>query len=281
MDVIITQNGNKMKSTADIKILLARRHPTDGGEWMTMFELRNGTGWSARQERYLDCFALNLYPSKNHIRHAYEIKISRNDWLKELSQPEKRTWGLEISNQFWFIAPTGIIKKEEVPEGCGLLRVTDNGKLVRDVIAQHRKTRDFDIGEICAMLRSVANIKNDALWKHQGKELNHLEMMEVLSENKGRIIHQEASIIAGQKLDKIKQTLTSYAEELERAGCIPPKWMKDGNLDRAYSFDALRWVSENVSPGLQAHQIEMAIKKIEESTFALERIKNGLKEQIE
>jgi len=245
-----------MMDSARIKKLLANRHPMGNGEWVTMFELRNGTGFTQVQTRYMDCFAIHTYPSKGHIRHGYEIKVSRADWLAELAQPEKRRWAMEISNQFWFVAPTGIIKKDEVPEGCGLLLVTETGMLVRDVVAKHHAAREFRMDEIASMLRSVLNLKTDKLWKYQGVDLSHEGMMDVLTANQGRIIHTEVEKIVARKVKHVEEILRAYAAELRNAGCTPPHWMENGYIYGARAWDAAKWVSENVAPGMVASEIK-------------------------
>ena len=48
-----------------------------------------------------------------------EIKASRADFLKE-KRNKKYLKSLNICNKFYFVCKEGLIKPEEVPEGCGL-----------------------------------------------------------------------------------------------------------------------------------------------------------------
>lgn len=118
--------------TSEIIALLEQRHPLP--EWVFISELRFGTGYDhwhkrkVRWERRIDGWAINCWPSKKLLRISYEIKVSRSDFLMELRQPEKRKPAMEVSNQFYFVTPDGLIAANELPEHCGLM-VARDGKL--------------------------------------------------------------------------------------------------------------------------------------------------------
>lgn len=116
------------EETKAILKALRRRHPEK--EWAFFEELRAGTGYrnvaaGLNPEQRFDAWAMNLYPSKNFVRIAYEIKVSRSDFLREIKHPEKRTQALHLSNQFYFVAPVGLIKPNELPPEAGLIEVKD------------------------------------------------------------------------------------------------------------------------------------------------------------
>jgi hypothetical protein len=108
----------------DLLNVIELRHPTPG--WVFIRELKIGTGW-VRQKigegEYIDGFAFNCYPSKHYERIAYEVKVNRGDFLAELKNPDKREPFLRYSNRFYFVAPVGLIKPEEVPDECGLIEI--------------------------------------------------------------------------------------------------------------------------------------------------------------
>lgn len=52
-------------------------------------------------------------------RIALEIKVSRSDFLSETD--EKRGPWRRFADKFAYVAPTGMIKPEELPPGCGLM----------------------------------------------------------------------------------------------------------------------------------------------------------------
>lgn len=69
---------------------------------------------------YIDFVAICYFPSNfNFI--SYEIKVSRNDFLKDLKMfDEKQRDALKLSTQFFYICPEGLIQKHEVPDRAGL-----------------------------------------------------------------------------------------------------------------------------------------------------------------
>ncbi len=65
---------------------LRKRHGAVGREWAFFDELRAGTGYKnirkgMNPEQRFDAWAINLYPSKGHMTIAYEVKVSRSDFL--------------------------------------------------------------------------------------------------------------------------------------------------------------------------------------------------------
>ncbi|TGE35912.1 hypothetical protein E4K67_22615 [Desulfosporosinus fructosivorans] len=134
--------------TQDTKMILKAlrcRHPER--EWAFFEELRAGTGYrnvaaGLNPEQRFDAWAINLYPSRNFVRIAYEIKVSRSDFLKEIKHPEKRTQALQMSNQFYFVAPVGLIKASELPPEAGLIEVKDEWESRMKVRAPVREAVD-------------------------------------------------------------------------------------------------------------------------------------------
>ena len=94
--------------------------------WAFFGDLRLGTGFRQDSAQTIDAFAVALWPSKGSGSYAYEIKVSRSDFLRELKQPLKRRLALRFSNMFWFVTPEGLVRLEEVPIECGLLEVRRN-----------------------------------------------------------------------------------------------------------------------------------------------------------
>lgn len=56
--------------------------------YIVLGEVRNTTGY-ARRVRIADALVLSTWPSRGLYIHGFEIKSSRNDWLREFGAPEK------------------------------------------------------------------------------------------------------------------------------------------------------------------------------------------------
>lgn len=114
-------------TTAQALDSLTRRHTecsVNGREdWLVIRELRTGTGYGRDSEQRIDLFAMQY--TGQHITVGYELKLSRSDWLRELKKPRKRALAMRFTRQFYFAAPRGVIKLDEVPYDCGLIEFED------------------------------------------------------------------------------------------------------------------------------------------------------------
>lgn len=106
--------------TNDILVYLRNRYKWDGWkkEYVAFEELRMGPAGDGQR---IDFWVMNCWG--NHGKKAFEIKISRGDFLKEIKKPTKRRCALSVSNQYYFIVPKGLLKVEEIPPECGLIEV--------------------------------------------------------------------------------------------------------------------------------------------------------------
>lgn len=100
-------------------------------KWAFFAELRVGTGYIQALddiwEQRFDAWAIALWPSKKFLRIAFEVKVTRSDFLSEIKNPQKRQAAMALSNQFYFVTPQGLIKKEEIPDDCGLIEIKPTG----------------------------------------------------------------------------------------------------------------------------------------------------------
>lgn len=142
-------------TAAEICDYLRDRYQLD--EWVLFFELRAGTGYAYKVDQRVDAWVMNTWPSKDLIKLAFEIKISRNDFLRELKHPEKREYAMSISNRFYFLTPQGLVSPEEVPADCGLIEVALDGqfKTVRE--APLRKIEQPEWLFIASLARQICH----------------------------------------------------------------------------------------------------------------------------
>lgn len=142
----------------DIIKALRKRHGKNGREWALFEELRAGTGYKdirkgLNPEQRFDAWAINLYPSKGHMTIAYEIKVSRSDFLHEIKHPKKRQTAVLYSNEFYFVTPKGLVSKEEIPEGCGLIEVKEDLSSRVVVKAEHRLESELSWNFVASIAR--------------------------------------------------------------------------------------------------------------------------------
>lgn len=148
----------------DILKALRKRHSNPPKKWVFIEELRLGTGWSrwhmgshmVKGEQRIDAVAFNTWSRLEII--AYEIKISRGDFLHEVKNPEKRRSAMLLCDYFTFVVPKGLVKREETPEGCGLMTVDDMGRTLMELAGDKNPDapRELHRRFVASMLRNVA-----------------------------------------------------------------------------------------------------------------------------
>lgn len=129
---------------------LAAQHPM--GEWVTYREC--GLGARYRGGR-IDFFAMRCRESgAGYRRIAYEVKVSLADFKAEIARPEKRAHALEVSHQFYFATPVGLVAPGEVPDECGLVWVSERQAFPTVVKrAPIREARPFTDREVAYLAR--------------------------------------------------------------------------------------------------------------------------------
>lgn len=69
-----------------------------------------------------DVFSINATLDPARIDAAvHEVKVSRSDFLADIAKPSKRAGYAAISEKFYYVAPEGLLRPEEMPEDAGLL----------------------------------------------------------------------------------------------------------------------------------------------------------------
>jgi len=81
--------------------------------------------------RRLDIVAFNLYGSKKWRTVGFECKVSRGDWLRELANHRKSEDWCAVVDEFFVVAPRGVVPLDELPRGWGLLEVSKTRMFMR------------------------------------------------------------------------------------------------------------------------------------------------------
>jgi hypothetical protein len=146
-----------------------RKRYSDTRQWALFEELRVGTGyrntWKGsghehnNPQQSIDAYALNMYAGKDFQAISFEIKVSRADFLREIAQPLKRAQAVALSNQFYFVAPKGMIKPEEIPSDTGLMEVDENLNIRIKVQAPIQQKEPPSWRFIASIARRVARLE--------------------------------------------------------------------------------------------------------------------------
>ena len=153
-------------TAGDIEKALAKRHPLKSG-WVFATSLYTSTGATPSNNgglgglRQIDAFAMGIWPSLRYTRIAYEIKVSRSDFLKELDDPTKMSQAYYLSNQFWFAVAPGVVRGESLKglglfASCGIMEVQTNGGLKIVLRAPKRNAWPMPVDFMASLLARVA-----------------------------------------------------------------------------------------------------------------------------
>ena len=87
-----------------------------GVTWLP--QQRMGCGYGNDFERTIDVFGIAT--TKPWTRFCVEIKRTRADFLADIRQPLKQRRARLICNQFYYLAPKGVLAPDDVPLWAGL-----------------------------------------------------------------------------------------------------------------------------------------------------------------
>lgn len=117
--------------------------------WAIFHEVKNDAG-----DRFADVIAASAWSSRRFEVWGFEVKASRGDWQRELQQPEKSEYFVARCDRWYVVAARpGVVRKEELPQGWGLMEMQDNGVLRQVVPAQLNLSAQPDRPFYAAILR--------------------------------------------------------------------------------------------------------------------------------
>ena len=122
-------------NAATIKTILHNKYKLP--EWSGLAEYRPFTGWNATVNS-IDFFAVGLY-KKNRKAIAFEIKVRRADFVLDVQRfQDKHEHALNLSHEFYYICPWGLIDPQEVPQQSGLMWINASNRIQIKKVAQFR-----------------------------------------------------------------------------------------------------------------------------------------------
>lgn len=115
---------SKLSDKEKTKIMLdyLKEHYSSWGRERTNIifpELRLGSGYCGVAQRRIDLFIISSNAGNPTI--AFEIKASRSDFKKDINDDRKQRGARLYANEFYYVAPKGMIKIDEVPLWAGLI----------------------------------------------------------------------------------------------------------------------------------------------------------------
>lgn len=152
-------------TAATIRAALRVHYPS--GAYAVLEEVRNGTGYARKVERYADALVCSCWPSRGLWLAGIEIKVSRSDWLSELRDPSKSAEIQQWCDYWWIAAPAGLVREGELPVTWGLLEydpaARGKDKLVARAKAPKLEPAPMSAAFIASVLRSASSSQEAAI----------------------------------------------------------------------------------------------------------------------
>ena len=172
-------------------------------EWAIFFEVANATG--ARASRYADAVAMSLWPSRGLEIHGFEVKVSRSDWMNEKRNPEKAENIAAYCDRWWLVAPSFVVREEEIPPLWGWLELYPKGLKIRKQAGASGNVKPRDRAFMAALMRRCGQA-SDA----QIRELVKRETVGIRAEvDKAR---EQLSSISKVKYDQLAARVAAFEE---------------------------------------------------------------------
>lgn len=167
-------------------------------------EVGNSTGFACH--RHADAVAMSLWPSRGLHLNGIEIKASRTDWLKELSDPSKADEIARFCDFWWLaIADEKIVQPGELPENWGLL-VFEGDKLTCKREAKLLEAEPLSRGFVGAILRRASEAMTRTIADAEVRGFKR-------GTESGPQEHQHERAMLKNELDRLRAALKEFEEK--------------------------------------------------------------------
>lgn len=190
----------KMKAS---QICQALRKRFKQPEWSLFFEVASGTG--ANCKRHADAVAMNMYPSRGLTILGFEIKVSHNDLMQEIHNPDKAEEIAQYCDEWWLVVPAKLVSADElIPKNWGILEYWNDVLRIRKR-AEKLKPQQLAKPFVASLLRSAGKLDE-----------NTLQIVKTEAYNEYAKNWESAlSAAVDRETERLKETLKNY-EAFER-----------------------------------------------------------------
>lgn len=208
------------ETTSKLKLSLKRRYSY--GEWMVVFE------FGAENGRRADAIAVNTLASRNYKILGFELKASRSDWLREKNEGEKADHFVQLCDEWYVVAPKGVIQESELPEGWGYLEMKPNSE-------QLYKMQEANPTQYQQEGGPTRRFWTRFLKKTVGDETNYtkqdLEEARSRGYEKGKDEMRDRSTDTDYELERLREKAASWDALRDRFDALPWRELSDKDLE--------------------------------------------------
>lgn len=188
---------------------------------------------------------------------GYEIKVSRNDFL----QDNKWHLYLQYCNEFYFVVPKGLVKKEELPDHVGLIYFNPDTKALRTVKKALYRQIEEPVGVYKYIIFSRLEEDRIPFYNDRAEYCKDYLEDKVVKSAIGQRLgtklakdleEAENKLKSLQSVEKELQAWKSVKKVLDKVGILPWRW-----------WDNDSWVTEleqRLNGKMDPIDLELAIK---------------------
>jgi hypothetical protein len=115
-------------NTPALEALLRQKYQRD--RYALFFDVPDAVSLDAR--RRIDAVAIGIWKSVGREVQAFELKVSRSDWLRELKNVDKADPFIAICDRFWLVTgDPSVAKLDEIPACWGWMTASKHGLRVQ------------------------------------------------------------------------------------------------------------------------------------------------------
>ncbi len=160
---------------------------------------------------------------------GYEIKVSRNDFL----QDNKWHLYLQYCNEFYFVVPKGLVKKEELPDHVGLIYFNPDTKALRTVKKALYRQIEEPVGVYKYIIFSRLEEDRIPFYNDRAEYCKDYLEDKVVKSAIGQRLgtklakdleEAEKKLKSLQNVEKELQAWKSVKKVLDKAGILPWRW---------------------------------------------------------
>jgi hypothetical protein len=141
-------------SLTEPQIMAALRERYAAPEYAFLAQVRSRTGYRGAI-RTADALAMSLFPSRGLELYGIEVKVSRNDWLREKKDPAKAEEIARYCDRWLLVVgDEAIVKPGELPATWGLLAPKGN-KLVLHTAPSKLEPKPISPDFLAAVFRNL------------------------------------------------------------------------------------------------------------------------------
>jgi hypothetical protein len=179
--------------------------------------------------RRADAVHIGLWSSRGAGRiDVCELKISRDDFRRELDKPEKAEAWWPYCDAFWIVAPSvEVAPPEELPKGWGLMVPGTRGRRFKKIV-EPKKDEPAKITRplLLTLLKNTETTRTNALHQ-QGKKLRQEAYEREQKARTQRVAHTSTGRRL-EALDRLEEVLGLKLDDYPWDGRITPETAAEG-----------------------------------------------------